>query len=179
MSTTTVVAIVILVLVVLAGIVLIGASRRRETDAAVGSLSRETRKEDRGPALDESGQVTGKDVERAAIVARSTALEPATPAPPAPYVPPDEEQLGVDRRQFLNRSIIAFMGLGITGFAAASLAFVWPRAGGGFGSKIRVGPIDDVGHEPAGVTDGVFLAWLSEAGVEQERGQPDHDGKMH
>jgi cytochrome b6-f complex iron-sulfur subunit len=139
-----VVAIFILALVVLAGIVLIGASRRRETDAAVGSLSRETRKEDRGPALDESGQVTGKDVERAAIVARSTALEPATPAPPAPYVPPDEEQLGVDRRQFLNRSIIAFMGLGITGFAAASLAFVWPRAGGGFGSKIRVGPIDDV-----------------------------------
>ena len=144
MSTTTVLAIVIPVLVVLAGILLIGAARRRQTSAAVGSLTRETRKRDRGTVIDESGQVTGREVERAAVVARSTALEPAAPAPPAPYLPPDEEQLGVNRRQFLNRSIVGFMGLGITGFAAASLAFVWPQAGGGFGSKIRVGPVDDV-----------------------------------
>ena len=144
MSTATVLAIVIPVLVVLAGVLLIGASRRRQTDAAVGTLSRQTRKSDRGPVIDDAGQVTGKEVEQAAAVARSTELEPATPAPPAPYVPPDEEQVGVNRRQFLNRSIIAFTGLGATAFGMSALAFVWPRAGGGFGSKIRVGPVDDV-----------------------------------
>ena len=94
--------------------------------------------------LDESGQVTGKEVEQAALVARSAALEPPKAAPPAPHVPPDDEQLGVNRRQFLNRSIIGFMGLGITAFGASALAFVWPRAGGGFGSKIRVGSVADV-----------------------------------
>jgi cytochrome b6-f complex iron-sulfur subunit len=147
MSTATVLAIVIPVLIVLAGVLLIGASRRRQTDSAVGTLSRQTRKQDRGPVIDDSGQVTGEEVEKAALVARSTELEPAAPAPAAPYVPPDEEQLGVNRRQFLNRSIVAFMGLGVTAFGASALAFVWPRAGGGFGSKIRVGPVDDVKSE--------------------------------
>jgi cytochrome b6-f complex iron-sulfur subunit len=144
MSTATVLAIVIPVLVVLAGILLIGASRRRQTDDAVGALSRETRKRDRGSVIDESGEVTGEEVERAAVIARSTALEPAAPAPPAPYVPPDEEQLGVNRRQFLNRSILGFTGLGLAAFGASALAFVWPQTGGGFGSKIRVGSVDDV-----------------------------------
>jgi cytochrome b6-f complex iron-sulfur subunit len=144
MSTATVLAIVIPVLVVLAGVLLVGASRRRQTSDAIGSLSRETRSRDRGASLDAEGQVTGKEVEQAALVARSTALEPAAPAPLAPYVPPDEEQLGVNRRQFLNRSIVGFMGLGITGFAATALAFVWPQAGGGFGSKLNVGPVADV-----------------------------------
>ncbi|MEL7209256.1 MAG: Rieske 2Fe-2S domain-containing protein, partial [Actinomycetota bacterium] len=144
MSTATVLAIVIPVLVVLAGILLLGAARRRETDAATGTLSRETRKRDRGATLDDEGEVTGKEVEQAAVVARSASLEPATAPPPAPYVPPDEEQLGVNRRQFLNRGIIGFMGLGIAGFGAATLAFIWPQAGGGFGSKIRVGSVSDV-----------------------------------
>ena len=49
MSTATVLAIVIPVLVVLAGVLLIGAAHRRQTDEAVGSLARETRKRDRGP----------------------------------------------------------------------------------------------------------------------------------
>lgn len=144
MSTAAVLAIVIPVLVVFAAILLIGASRRRETDAATGTLSRETRTRDRGPALDEAGEVTGKDVERAAVVARSTSLVKAEPAPPTPYVPPDEETLGVTRRQFLNRSIVAFTSISLAGFGAAVLAFVWPQVTGGFGSKIRVGNVDEV-----------------------------------
>jgi cytochrome b6-f complex iron-sulfur subunit len=144
MSTTTVLAIAIPVLVVLAGVLLVGASRRRQTDGVTGSLSRETRKRDSGASIDAEGKVTGKEVEQAALVARSAALEPAKPAPPAPYIPPDEEQLGVNRRQFLNRSIVGFMGLGLAGFGASVLAFIWPQAGGGFGSKIRVGPVKDV-----------------------------------
>jgi len=36
------------------------------------------------------------------------------------------------------------MGLGISGFGAAVLAFLWPMPKGGFGSKIRVGNVSDV-----------------------------------
>ena len=52
MSAGTILAIVIPLLVVLAAILVAGAARRRETDAALGSLSRETRRKDRGRALD-------------------------------------------------------------------------------------------------------------------------------
>jgi cytochrome b6-f complex iron-sulfur subunit len=144
MSTGTILAIAIPVLVVLAAVAVIGAARRREADAAVGSLSRETRKRDKGPVLDEAGEPTGQEIERAAVLARSGKLVPAEPAPVEVYAPPDPETLGVTRRQFLNRSIVAFMGAGLTAFTAAVLAFIWPNVTGGFGSKIRVGPVDDV-----------------------------------
>jgi cytochrome b6-f complex iron-sulfur subunit len=83
-------------------------------------------------------------------------------APPAPYVPPDEESLGVTRRQFFNRSIVAMFGLGLTGFGAAVLAFLWPGLSGGFGSKIRVGKLEDIlaqiedTREPFYVPEGRF-----------------------
>lgn len=134
-------------LVVLALVVLVASSRRRDTGA--GALSRETRARDRGEvdlaeAADEESK-SGREVEKEAVLARTGALVQASePAPPAPYVPPDAETLGVTRRQFFNRSIVAMFGLGITGFGAAVLAFIWPQVGGGFGGKINVGPVDDV-----------------------------------
>ena len=56
----------------------------------------------------------------------------------------DPEVLDVTRRQFLNRSITAFFGLGLAGFGAATLGFLWPSRSGGFGSKINVGKIDEI-----------------------------------
>jgi cytochrome b6-f complex iron-sulfur subunit len=53
-------------------------------------------------------------------------------------VPPDPDALGVTRRQFMNRGMIGFFGLGLAGFGGASLAFIWPQLGGGFGSRIRL-----------------------------------------
>jgi cytochrome b6-f complex iron-sulfur subunit len=55
------------------------------------------------------------------------------------YEPVDEEELGVSRRQFFNRSILAGAGLGLGAFGVASLAFLWPSAAGGSGTKITVG----------------------------------------
>jgi len=144
MSTGTILAIAIPVLVIAAAIVAFGAARRRDTDAAVGTLSRETRSRDKGPVLDEEGEPTGADVERNAILARSGKLVPAEPAPLEPYAPPDPETLGVTRRQFLNRSILTLTGFSLAAFGGAVLAFIWPTASGGFGSKIRVGKVDDV-----------------------------------
>src|SRR5690242_18883154 len=138
MESSTILAISIAVLVALAVLVLVTASKRRD----VHSVSRETAKNDksRSPFLGGEGEiVTGRDVERAAVLERrgdSTALVPVSSAPPAPWVPPDPEVIGVTRRQFFNRSIVAMMGLGLLSFGAAVLAFLWPQLGSGFGSKI-------------------------------------------
>ena len=88
-------------------------------------------------------------MERAAQLARQGGdLVPVSePAPPAPFVAPDAEEVGVARRQFLNRSIVGAMLLGISGFGAAVLAFLWPQSRGGFGSKISVGKIADINKE--------------------------------
>ena len=73
------------------------------------------------------------------------AVEPATPAAVEVYEPVDLEELGVTRRQFFNRSILAGTGLGLGAFGIASLAFLWPAtAKGGFGAKVTVGSIADV-----------------------------------
>ena len=61
------------------------------------------------------------------------------PAPRSVYEPVDDEELGVTRRQFFNRAILAGSGLGLGAFGVAALAFLWPSAGGGFGGKIVVG----------------------------------------
>jgi cytochrome b6-f complex iron-sulfur subunit len=115
-------------------------------------LSRETRRRDKDADIDLPPVQTGRSVERAVSVARSearsgggAALVPAEPVTPVVWVPPDEDALGVSRRQFLNRATISLTGAGLTTFAAAGfVAFLWPTAKGGFGGKINVGKIDDV-----------------------------------
>jgi len=146
MESSTILAISIGVLVALAVLVLVTASRRRDIHA----VSRETVKKDRSdsPFLGGEGEVrSGRDVERAAVLARrggGNALVPVESAPPAPWSPPDPEVVGVTRRQFFNRSLIGMMGLGLGGFGGAVLAFLWPQLGAGFGSKIRAGKLDDI-----------------------------------
>jgi len=138
--------IVIPVVVVLAGVVLFAASRRRDTGGATGALSRETIKRDKPAALEESELVgvSGRQVEASAALDRRPAAPATTANEVAPFVPPDADAIGISRRKFFNRSIIVLMGLGISGFGAAVLAFLWPMPKGGFGSKIRVGNVSDV-----------------------------------
>jgi len=139
--------IVIPVVVVLAGVVLFAASRRRDSGGATGALSRETVKRDKSStALDESELVgvSGRQVEASAALDRRPSAPATTNAEVAPFVPPDADALGISRRKFFNRSIIVMMGLGLSGFGAAILAFLWPMPKGGFGSKIRVGAVADI-----------------------------------
>ena len=141
-----IVVIAVLVLVALAALLIISTLRRREAET-VGHLSRETRQRDRrsrkAAALEAQ---SGRDVEAAAVLARKGGdLVPGTePAPPVPFVAPDPEEIGVYRRQFLNRSIIGGFLLGISAFGAGVLAYLWPNSSGGFGSKISVGKISDI-----------------------------------
>jgi cytochrome b6-f complex iron-sulfur subunit len=140
-----IVAIVVLAII---GLVVVGASlRRRETDAAYGQLASETIKRDRS-AVDLSDEVvatsSGKALEASVRAERSGSLVAAGATAPVAYVPPDPETIGVARRQFLNRGIVAMFGLGLSGFGAACIAFLWPQGASGFGSKINVGRIADI-----------------------------------
>jgi cytochrome b6-f complex iron-sulfur subunit len=162
--------IVIPVVVVLAGVVVFAASRRRDTGEAIGALSRETRKRDRGePEVLEPAAVpvSGRRVEaQAALERRPPELARVGGGDLAEYVPPDAEAIGVSRRQFFNRSIVLLMGLGLSGFGAAVLAFLWPQPKGGFGSPIRVGEIDDIKANIAANGGFLYLAegrmWITE-----------------
>lgn len=141
-----VIVIAVIALVALAGLLIISTLRRRES-LSVGRLSRETRSRDRrrDREVDVEAGATGRDVEAAAVLARSGGdLVPVEPAPVAPFVAPDEQEIGVYRRQFLNRSIIGGFILGLSGFGGALLAYLWPTASGGFGSKIGVGKLADI-----------------------------------
>jgi cytochrome b6-f complex iron-sulfur subunit len=144
-----VVLVVVVLAVVLVGILVVSALRRRDLGTAIGELSRETRRRDataaKHPDVAAPSAPTGKAVERAAVIERrGVAIEPVRPATPAPFVPPDPDVIGISRRQFFNRSIVGLMGLSLSGFGAACLAFLWKGGTSGFGSAIKVGPIDEV-----------------------------------
>lgn len=146
------IAVVIALLVVAALVIAFVTMRRRDSSDATGQLSRETVSRDRSDEAVEALSVeedtpTGREVERSAVLARietSREVVTADAAPPVVWSPPDPEVVGIKRRQFLNRSLVAFMGLGLAGFGAAVVAFLWPSRVTGFGAKINLGDIDDL-----------------------------------
>ena len=118
------------ILAVLAIVAVLAAVRRRQSDAAIGMLSRETRSRDRSSeVLKAEAPPTGREVERAAAAARAGALVPAdTGGPPVPYVPSDPETIGVSRRQFFNRTIVMLMSLSCRASAWPASPSCGPRA---------------------------------------------------
>jgi len=162
----------IVVIALLAAVAVFSALKSRDADDAVGILSRETKSRDRASTvLGDQEALTGKQVERAQVLERKAAskelvLAARQSAPPAPYVPPDPEVIGVSRRQFFNRTIILMMQIGLGGFGLASIAFLWPQLGGGFGSAIRVGLVSDVLGEIRGSNGFLYRAegrmWITE-----------------
>jgi cytochrome b6-f complex iron-sulfur subunit len=128
----------IVVVLILAAVFTLGTARRH---TATGQLSRETRRADASAPA-----VPGTELEPATApeAAGEGAVVPAGDRAPVRYEPVDEEELGVTRRQFFNRGILTGLALGVGGFGAASLAFLWPTGAGGSGTKVTVGSVDDV-----------------------------------
>lgn len=153
MGTSIIIAIVIIAILALAALAL--SVRSRDTQQAMGQLSGETLKRDKAAPISEDARpkvtvggttaASGKELEALVQAGRSGALVSAKDsAPPVAYVPPDPETIGVARRQFLNRGILTMFGLGLSGFGAACIGFLWPSGASGFGSKINVGRIADI-----------------------------------
>jgi cytochrome b6-f complex iron-sulfur subunit len=150
MSTGTILLIAAAALIVLAAVLLFTTTARRDRASAVGYLARETRKKDRsdrtlGEPAEEAHTITGREIERAAVLAREDrALAPLAAPPPALRQPLDPDAYGVTRRQFLNRGLVTFMTLGLAGFGTTTIAFLWPTLSAGFGAKIRAGKLTDL-----------------------------------
>jgi cytochrome b6-f complex iron-sulfur subunit len=143
------------VLIVIVALVAIGslfllANRQR---LATGRLSRETERRDASTPLEGDAADTGTELELSAE-ARARADEARANAggilarrrgsTPVIWEPVDEEELGVTRRQFLNRGILVTMLAALGTFGASLLAFLWPSSSGGFGSTIAAGKLSDI-----------------------------------
>jgi cytochrome b6-f complex iron-sulfur subunit len=142
--------IVVAALVVAAAVLGFVTLSKRDTGEATGRLSRETRQLDKGVettvSLGATPDLTGREVERSAALARiETGREiVVADTTPVEWVAPDPQTVGVARRQFLNRSVIGFFGLGLSGFGAACVAFLWPSRITGFGGTLNLGDVDDL-----------------------------------
>src|SRR5262249_59488951 len=100
-----------------------------------------------GPGTGGAGLAELEDEARARADESRQALEPVGARAPVEYVPVDDEELGLTRRQFFNRGILAGLGIFAAGMGAAMLGFLWPSSAGGFGSKIVLGSEDDANHQ--------------------------------
>lgn len=149
MDSGTVFMVALIALLAMAFLFLFATARRRDADRALDALPEaEATAGAESSALVPAGEhapQTGRELERSVALERRTegARPPATAPPPVPAVP-DEETLGVTRRQVLNRGIVTGMLLGISGFGGAMLAMLWPSLSGGFGGKVRVDKADTI-----------------------------------
>ena len=141
--------IVVVIHIALATVLLL-ANRQR---AATGNLSRETVRRDEGGPAPASEELASTELEVSAE-ARARADEARAQAGGVPanrgrgsvtvWEPVDEEEIGVTRRQFLNRGILVTMLAGLGTFGASLLAFLWPSSSAGFGGKISAGKLSDI-----------------------------------
>lgn len=154
MDSSVILVIAIAAILVFAILFVLVTARRR---ASTGSLSRETRRRDASTPPDTTTpEGTSTDLVDTSAAARERADEardsisggvpvPAGGRAVAERQPVDEEELGITRRQFFNRGILAGIGVGVAGFGAASLAFIWPPSGAsGFGGKVDVGSLNEI-----------------------------------
>ena len=159
MDTGTIFLLAVVALLGLAFLFLFVTARRRDVDRALATLPDEVEPAAAPPVL-ATGQGTrsGRELERSVALERHRPPPPAPTAPPSPPAIPDEEALGVTRRQVLNRGIVASMLLAISGFGAAMLAMLWPSLSGGFGAKIRIGKVDEITGEIAQTKEPFYYA---------------------
>jgi cytochrome b6-f complex iron-sulfur subunit len=145
---------IVIILILLAAAVSVVVITGRARAASTGSLSRETRKRDDSsePAPPVEGATTSTEIEAAG---RERSDQTRTSSfgglirrrggEVVEYEPVDEEEIGVSRRQFLNRGILIAVGFSLSGFGAAMLGFLWPLQGlGGFGGTVNIGKLADI-----------------------------------
>jgi cytochrome b6-f complex iron-sulfur subunit len=146
------VAVVIVAILIVAAVSVVLLAGR--TRAATGTLSRETRRRDRSgeaaAVLSPSTELESAGRERADETrgAAGGVLARRRSGAVVEYEPVDEEELGVTRRQFLNRGLLTMIGVSLAAFTPAMLAFLWPfkskEGGSAFGDVFTLGPLADI-----------------------------------
>ncbi len=150
-STILIIAVPILLVLAVALVVATNVSRSR---SATGSLTKEARKADQSAPGTEVATADESAEARARAGETRSALEPAGAGTSVVSMgggmirfgeaPADPETLGVNRRQFFNRSIVAAQSLVLGSFSVAMIAFLWPSLSGGFGGKVKAGAKKDI-----------------------------------
>jgi cytochrome b6-f complex iron-sulfur subunit len=151
MEPGTVLVIAIPVILALAVFLVVATTIGRQRDTTT-FLSREARRADRSAAVPPAPPPDLDEEARARYAATRQAMEPAgaVPAPRVPGglvtlgAPAEPEALGVTRRQFFNRGIVALQSLALGSFGVAVIGFLWPSLKGGFGGKVRAGNLSDI-----------------------------------
>ncbi len=159
MENATILLVVLAALAVLMAGFLFATARRRDASRAVEDATPDAESAgDRLPVPVGAAPQTGKELERAVALERAGRGAPdVSLPPPPPALPPDEESLGVTRRQVLNRGIVTTMVLAISGFGAGMVAMLWPSLTGGFGAKIRAGKVDEILEQISSTKDPFYV----------------------
>ena len=136
-----------------AAVVLVVATTASRQRSGVGSLGREARRVDRSVS---TAPVPGPDPDEEARIRFQEAKAGLEPGGSAPLTRAaagglvtvgaraDPETVGVNRRQFFNRSILGAQSLVLGSFGLAVIGFLWPSLSGGFGGKVRAGNLNDI-----------------------------------
>lgn len=116
-----------------------GTTRRYASDPARAAGSSEPSGDQR---LDDgSAEARARAGDARAVASGTATFESAA----ASREPAGAQDLGVTRRQFFNRGILAGILFAAASLGAASLAMIWPPVKrGGFGGKINAGKLTDI-----------------------------------
>ena len=136
-----------------AAVFVVVATTVSRSRSGTGSLGRETRRADRSkstevvpsPDLDEEARARFAETKSGLEPAGGQAVERSAGGGLIRFGPPAEpEAVGVSRRQFFNRGIVAAQSLVLGSFSLAMIGFLWPSLSGGFGGKVRAGNLGDI-----------------------------------
>jgi len=145
LNTTQIFIVALAAVAVLAVISIFAVAGRRERQPQrVGRLSRRTRARDEAARKAKEAGAVETPAPGDTLVAEHA--EPAVD-PLLEREPISKEDYDVTRRQFLNRSLVGIFGIFLLQFTIASLAFLWPKLRGGFGSRIDAGPVTDITNQ--------------------------------
>jgi cytochrome b6-f complex iron-sulfur subunit len=147
MTTTTFIFILIGASVAaLAGVIVV-AMRRSESEGAAtkAELDGKAMKADRArkKAMAEAAAADHEDSGGVAVLVEAPAEFEDDP----PQVEVSKTEYGITRRKFFNRALGAIFGLFMLQFTLASLAFMWPKLKGGFGTPINAGKASELKAE--------------------------------
>jgi cytochrome b6-f complex iron-sulfur subunit len=123
-------------------------SRSRSTTGSLGREARPATEVVPRPDLDAEARARYDQTKAGLEPAGARELERAVGGGLIRFGPPAEpEAVGVSRRQFFNRGIVAAQSLVLGSFGLAVIGFLWPSLKGGFGGKVNAGKLNDIMDE--------------------------------